>query len=120
MKTLLNNQAMTKTVSAIVFSIAASVSMTAAAESYSETTVTSSTEGLQTVTVSYADLDLSAADAQETLYYRLSSAARKVCGSSDIRRTGSIKQAAENKSCYENTLADALSQTSATQVATTN
>ena len=120
MKTLLNNQAMTKTVSAIAFSIAASVSMTAAAESYSETTVSTSAQGLQTLTVSYADLDLSSADAKETLYYRLSGAARKVCGSSDFRRTGSVRQAAENKSCYENTLAEALSQTSAAQVATTD
>ncbi|RLA57858.1 MAG: UrcA family protein, partial [Gammaproteobacteria bacterium] len=57
---------------------------------------------------------------QETLYYRISSAARKVCGSSDFRRTGSVKQAAENKSCYESTLSQALSQTTASQVASTN
>ncbi len=120
MKTLLNNQAVTKTLTAVAFSVAASVSMSAAADNYSETTVSTSAEGLQTMTISYADLDLSTAAAQETLYYRLSSAARKVCGSSDVRRTGSVRQAAENKSCYENTLAQALSQTTASQVATTD
>ena len=111
---------MTKSVSAIAFGIAASVAMTAAADNYGETMVSTSAEGLQTMTVSYADLDLSTAEAQETLYYRISRAARKVCGSSNLRRVGSVKRVAENKSCYENAMAQALSQTTAAQVATTN
>jgi len=120
MKTLLNNKTMIKTLSAFAFGIAASVAMTAAADNYGETTVSTSAKGLQTMAVSYADLDLSTAEAQETLYYRISRAARKVCGSSDFHRIGSIKLAAENKSCYENAMAEALSQTNPSQIVSTN
>jgi UrcA family protein len=106
-----------KTVSIIAFGFMAALSMTAAADSLNETTVTTSANGLRTATVSYADLDLTTADAQETLYYRLSGASRKVCGSSDLRRTGSLKVAAENKACYESTLEQAMSETNDSQMA---
>lgn len=106
-----------KTLSIITFGFMAALSMTAAADSFNETTVTTSANGLRSATVSYADLDLTTAAAQETLYYRLSGASRKVCGSSDIRRTGSLKVAAENKACYEITLEQAMSETHDSQMA---
>ncbi len=105
-----------KALSVIALTVGATVTM-AAADSYSETVVTTSAQGLQTATVSFADLDLSTAKAQETLYYRLSSAAHRVCGSTDYRRTGSVRQAAENKNCYNNAMERALSQTARGQVA---
>jgi len=107
----------TKKLSVVTFGLVAALSMTAVADSVNETTITTSANGLRTATVSFADLDLTTAAAQETLYYRVSGAARKVCGSSDVRRVGSVKIAAENKACYDTTLEQAMSDTHASQVA---
>jgi UrcA family protein len=58
------------------------------------------------VAVSYADLDLTEAAGARTLYARLKSAARKVCGpepsASDLRRT------AVYEACYDRALGKAV------------
>ncbi len=81
----------------------------------SETRVTA--EGVRTVTVDYSDLDLSDTEGQMTLQYRVKSAARQVCGSSDHRIAGSLALATENKECAERAVEEARYQTGAAQVA---
>jgi UrcA family protein len=93
---------------AALFTVAAGVSAVAHAGDYNETLVTTTSEGLRTTSVSYADLDLSAPDAREVLERRLTQAARKVCGSPYRAATGSMSQASENKQCANNAVAAAM------------
>ena len=102
---------------AALFTVAAGVSAVASAGDYGETLVTTTLEGLRTTSVSYADLDLSAADAREALERRLSRAARKVCGSPYRVTTGSLSQAFENKQCADNAVAAAMRDISESDVA---
>lgn len=102
---------------AAVLGVAASVSVAASAGDYSETRVTTSAEGLRTTSVSYVDLDLSSAQARDTLERRLTRAALKVCGSPYRGTAGSLAQAVENQSCSDNAVAEAMRSISATQVA---
>ena len=107
----------TNILTAAVFSLAAGLSMSAAARDYSETVVSPGVGGLATATVSYDDLDLTSSAGQSKLHYRLSRAARAVCGSNDMRLAGSVRQASENQNCYENSLAEAMSETNRGNIA---
>ena len=69
------------------------------------------------VTVSFADLNLTSAEGQEALYFRISRAAEKVCGPSDLRSAGSLKQASRNADCYDKSVSDALARVNRTAVA---
>ncbi len=109
-----------RTLASAVIGIAAGFALNASAENYEVTQVTSTQEGLQQAAISYADLDLSSAKGQETMYFRISAAAEKVCGSSNPREAGGITQATENKVCYERAMSEAMSQLNASQVATIN
>lgn len=107
----------TKTICAAVFGITAGMSGMAMAGSYNETVVTTSPEGLRTATVSYADLDLNNVSARESLRFRISSAAEKVCGSKDRKLAGSLAQASKNRSCYNSAMDEAMRSISNGQVA---
>ncbi len=109
-----------RTLASAVIGFAAGFALNASAENYEVTQVTSTQEGLQQAAISYADLDLSSAKGQETMYFRISAAAEKVCGSSNPREAGGITQATENKVCYERAMSEAMSQLNASQVATIN
>ncbi len=98
----------TKTICAAVFTITAGMSGVAMAGSYNETVVTTSAEGFRTATVSYADLDLNNDSARETLNFRISNAAEKVCGSVNRSSAGSLAQASKNRSCYNNAMDEAM------------
>ncbi len=118
----MKNSTITKVLFTAAISIAASASVMAnpafqTETSYGETVVTTTAEGLRTATVSYEDLDLNSAKAQETLHYRLSYAAHKVCGSSDRSDAGSLAQASRNRSCYNSAMDEAMSNVSNGQVA---
>jgi UrcA family protein len=73
--------------------------------------------GSHSVTVSVADLNLGTMEGQEALHYRLSSAARRVCGPADYRAAGSPRLAAENQDCYERALSAAMADTQAAALA---
>jgi UrcA family protein len=75
---------------------------------------------LQEIPVSYADLDLSSAEGQEVLYYRISSAAREVCGPVDLRLAGSVRVANRNQACFEESLSRAMSDLPRHEVAASN
>jgi UrcA family protein len=99
------------------FGMASMVSTGASAEGYSETVVSTQAQGLQTVTVSLSDLDLSKSEGIETLHQRISRAARRVCGPSDYRQAGSFRLAAANKACYNDAVAEGMSQIDNVQMA---
>ncbi|MBT4518428.1 MAG: UrcA family protein [Halieaceae bacterium] len=102
---------------AAVFTVTASGAMADMNDNVADTATNNSTEKSQTLSVSYADLDLSTAESRETLQTRVMRAARKVCGSTSYRVNGSLRQAADNRSCYNNAVADAMRQVSSEQVA---
>ena len=58
----------------------------------------------KSVTVSFADLDLSKPAGAQTLYKRIKGAARRVCGPKDYFTQKSWRQ------CYDGAIADAVSQ----------
>ena len=58
------------------------------------------------VTVSYSDLDLSSMDGVKTLYQRLKSSARKVCGGQKGIET--IDRRLQRRECVDTALADAV------------
>ena len=58
------------------------------------------------VTVSFADLDLSKAAGAQTLYKRIKAAARQACGSIDGYTH--MKSQSRWRECYESTIADAV------------
>lgn len=91
-----------------LFAVAASLSVIATAGSDSATQVTTTAEGLRTTTVSYADLDLGSAEAQDTLHRRFRRAALKVCGSPNRNTAGSLAQAEKNRDCAQNVVAEGM------------
>ena len=109
------------TVSKIVFGAAFTfaVCLTGAANAGSpvggEVGLTSS--GVRTTTVSYSDLDMSDAKAQKIFKYRVSRAAKQVCGSSRRGEVGSLSRASKNKQCITDAMSNALRQASGAQMA---
>ena len=67
-----------------------------------------------TVTVRYADLNLSSDAGNAALYARLEAAARQVCGTSDIR---DLAQLASVQSCQKVAIARAVQEVHSTQLA---
>ena len=111
------NKVINRTLASAVIGIAAGFALNASAESLEVIQVTTTQEGLQQATISYDDLDLSTSKGQEAMYFRISAAAEQVCGSKNPRDAGGITQATENKVCYDRAVSEAMSQLSATQVA---
>ena len=61
--------------------------------------------------VNFADLNLDKAAGVETLYRRVKTAARRVCGANTAqRRTGSIRQLGTDRQCYELAMTKAIQQ----------
>ena len=76
-----------------------------------------SRDELESVAVTYAELDLSKSAGAEVLYERLQRAAAKVCGFHD--RSSSLFSAStktDNKACYEDALSRAVAQIDASLV----
>ncbi len=60
------------------------------------------------VVVSTEAYNLSSDAGQEMLYDRLRSAARQVCGTTNLREAGSLEQALQNRACIRNSLSQAV------------
>jgi len=114
----MKNFTMSKLLSAAVIAVAAGTAMNASAAAYDETYVTTTTEGLRQVTVSYDDLDLKTDRGQEALHYRIVNAADTVCGSRNPREAGGARQVSDNKACFKRAVSEGKAQTSNSQVAT--
>ena len=69
-------------------------------------------DGLEGTTkkVSYAELNLDKEEGAIILYQRLQIAARQVCSVRSLTLKGSLREAAERKACYRDTLEAAVSQ----------
>ena len=72
------------------------------------------TNGAAAVTVRYADLNLGTDAGNTTLYARLVSAARQVCGTGDIRNLG---QLAATQACQREAIAKAVQEVHSPQLA---
>src|SRR5687768_133306 len=62
------------------------------------------------VAVEYGDLDLSQVDGAETLYKRITTAARRTCGEAT---RGSLNQLSRFKQCYQTAVANAVNEVDA-------
>jgi UrcA family protein len=106
----------TTTIAVSVFGLLATAALPASAESVTRVTASAIAQPTQ-VTVGFEDLDLTTAKGQETLHYRIASAAREVCGSNDLRRVGNLQIVNRNQACYEESLSRAMSAIPSAQVA---
>lgn len=113
----MNSSKITTRIGALVFGIGTLLALPAMAEAYTETLVHEQAGDPRSATVSLADLNLASSEGQDAMYFRLSRAAREVCGSSDYRQAGGARQAAKNQACYHNALSDALAQATAGRMA---
>ena len=99
------------------FGLASIVSTGANAAGYSETVISTQTQAVPTASVNFSDLDLSKAEGIETLHRRISQAARTVCGATDYRKAGSLRQAMANKACYHDAVDEGMNHIGIAQVA---
>ena len=60
------------------------------------------------IKVDAGGLDLGSERGQEILYHRLQNAAKQICGSTNLNRVGSVARVLSNKSCYKETLDEAV------------
>ena len=56
------------------------------------------------ISISFDRSELDNARGQERIYEEMKSASRKLCGSTDVRMSGSLSQSAKNEKCYTGTL----------------
>lgn len=109
--------AVKRTFTATVMASAVALSIsTSHAASVTAVTASAVTER-QSVVVAFDDLDLSSPKAQETLFNRLRSAAKAVCGSRNPHTAGGLTQALRNGDCYNAALSKALAAVSEDTVA---
>ena len=69
---------------------------------------TASAVDVDSVKVPYNKEALLTAQGREMLHRKLERSVKKICGSTSINRAGSVGQAMENQTCYDDTLAAAL------------
>lgn len=113
----MNQSTVSKLVYGAAFTFAACLANAASAGSPVSGEVGLYSSGEQKVTVSYSDLDMTDAKAQKVFQYRVSHAAKQICGSSRLSEVGSLSRANKNKECIENAVSSALRQASSAQVA---
>ena len=60
------------------------------------------------INIAFDPTELNSAQGQERLYKKLKIASRKLCGSSNIQLTGSLRKSVGNSECYDGTLTAAV------------
>ena len=60
------------------------------------------------VIVNTEAFNLDSSAGQEMLYERLKTAAKQVCGTTNLREAGSLERALQNRSCYRDALSQAV------------
>ena len=60
------------------------------------------------IKVAFQETELKTSWGRQNVYEKMQDASRKLCGSSNVRLTGSMSRAAGNKECYEGTLTAAV------------
>ena len=56
------------------------------------------------ISISFDRSELDSAHGQERIYDEMKTASRKLCGSTNVRMSGSLSQSAKNEKCYDGTL----------------
>lgn len=56
------------------------------------------------ISIKFDKTELDSARGQERIYEEMKTASRKLCGTTDVRLSGSLSQAAKNQKCYTGTL----------------
>ena len=100
MKTLLIARSIRNTIMSVAVVSAMALPLFASAS------VSNNTDGA--VGVDYNKTDLVSTSGREDLYARLQRASRKICGSSNIGVTGSLRRSVANTECYDGTLTAAV------------
>lgn len=103
--------------SAAALTLAAGVSLNAAAEGLEETFVGSGASGVQTISLQYLSSDLATDEGRDRLHSRIAKAAREVCGPVGARAAGGLRIASHNKQCAEDAVQAAMSQVDSGQFA---
>lgn len=65
-------------------------------------------QAVNTISVSYADLNLESAAGRDTLQKRIDRAAEKVCGPQSARLAGSLSRAVKAQECFQQARLDAM------------
>ena len=60
------------------------------------------------ISIAFDPTELNSAQGQERLYKKMKIASRKLCGSSNIQVTGSLRNSVGNSECYDGTLTAAV------------
>ena len=97
----MKRHALMKTAATII--MATAIPMTAMAN-------VAKTESVDSVKVSFSDLDMKNPMAQKVLYRRLKLAANEVCGPVSVHQAGSFSDAREGRQCYRQALDKAVSE----------
>jgi len=113
----MKNLTLSNILAAATISLVAGFSMSAAAGQFDETLVQGDSAEIQTVRVQYLPSDLATAEGREILHSRLRQAAKKVCGPTNLRDAGGLRNMSRNRQCYDQALQAAASQIGFDQVA---
>ena len=111
-----------KTTSSNIFTIAAFSLATAfagqvAAQGVSEPSTADVGITEKTISIVYAPAEAFSETGRENLYSKIRHAAKEVCGPTGLREAGSLSIASRNRKCYDESLAQAMGQVYAKQVA---
>ena len=113
----MKNTNLSNILAAATISLVAGFSMTAAAGQFDETLVQGDSAEMQTVRVQYLPSDLATEEGRKILHSRIERAAKKVCGPTNLRDAGGLRNMSRNRQCYDQALQAASSQIGFDQVA---
>lgn len=112
----MNTIAIKSIFSAAALTLAAGISMNATAEQEVGETLVQG-ESVHSQAVSFSRAELATEEGRSAVEHRVREAAEDVCGPMDYHRAGGLAGVVESKECYNNAVAQAMSQIDATQVA---
>jgi UrcA family protein len=113
----MKNLTLSNILAAASISLIAGFSTSAAAAQFDETLVQGDYAEIKAVHVQYLPSDLATAEGREILHSRLRQAAKKVCGPTNLRDAGGLREMSRNRQCYDQAFQAASSQIGFDQVA---
>jgi UrcA family protein len=111
----MNKTAIKSILTVAALTLTAGISINASAESMGETLVQA--DGVRSESVSFSRAELSTDEGRASVERRIHKAAEGVCGPTDYREVGSLSRIAKSKACYDQAVAQAMSQVDAGQIA---
>jgi UrcA family protein len=104
-------------VTATAFSLAVGLSSQASAEQVPEQTFSARVGETQSISIPYANGDLTTDKGRANLFGKIKRAAKEVCGPTGLREAGGLSMAAHNRKCYDAAMDAAVSQVETRQLA---